>query len=620
MPRNEQTIIKHLSCKHTRFEQFQCLICVAGFNTIHAIREHMSLQHSSNYLFVGARHTSKPYVAESIDKIQLMYVGESQQNALHTFAKCSTPIAFNAMKPSEMIPSQQLVALKRLNNDFENLKTVCFEAAPRILGDTSFHIISYDKFEMSLHLIIQFKCITDEAINGVDDIESYIDRSKDIDAKTPCNGCVVGAVQTMLRHRCQKHSAHPIVFLQIEQRAEFRVHKIIRCQFQCQRCHKTFITRLALIRHFNNMHPNHWIAAIILMDSQIIESCESKRPSIQSVDFFYSSALSCSRLNCMRMIGTRTQAIEHHNQHHHRDTMNNINGFECKSGEKIIKNTPQEIASYVREVNEMHQMHLFQCHHCNRLFESLAKIQQHIADVLCTDDGIVFAMPRFSMKKLFGCREDNKTRTYDGMRLHYEDKHPGEQCAPVNVLLPEMFCGLCDYNYKKNNDLNTHYNEKHACGGDSYSDALLKSMQLEKIDINQCKFALKCCTNEEQNQLDQIVDHLMKCYRRFNCKQCPDRKFSSTIPFVSHCMEHDTNANGVKIVENLQNIKSFLSLLQDMTIIMPNGLVLTMAEIVDCSFGRELSVRIIQIAQNAWKREKDDLISLTVVSMQLQFA
>lgn len=589
---------------------------MAGFNTIHGIREHMSLEHSSNYLLVGARRTSK-LNDESADKIQLVHVGESQENSLHNLAKCSMPNALNSMNPMELIPSQQLVSLEKLNIEFQNLKTILSGSVPRILGATSFDIIKYDKYEKLIPLNIQYKCITDEVVNDVNDIESYIDRSKDFDSTKTCEESFFGAVQSFLRHRCQKHSAHPIVFLQIEQRAQFRVHKIVRCNFQCQRCHATFITRSELIRHFNNTHPNHWIAAIILMESQVIESSEPKSSSVQSVDFFYSSALACVQSECMRMIGSRTQAIEHHNQHHHHDTMDNINEFEFAVGEKIVKNAPQEIAAYVREINEIHQMHLFECHHCKKLFESLAKIEQHSMGGQCTEDGVELEL-RFSMNKLFRCREDNVIQTFAGMKIHYENKHSGKQCTPVNVLFPNVYCGLCDYNYKKNNDLNSHYDEKHARGGDSYSDAILKSMKLDKIDTNQCKYTLGCCTNEEQNQLDSIVDHLMKCERRFVCEQCPNCKFSSAISFVLHCMEHDTNANGVKIVGNLQNIKTFLSLLQNMTILMPNGLVLAMAEIVNTAFGEELSVQISRIAQDEWKREKDELLPLTVVRTQLQ--
>lgn len=603
MDRIEHTITEHLSQAHPRFQEFQCLICVADFNTIQGICEHMSQHHPSNFLFVGARRTTKPY--ESIDKIQLLYVGKSPENLLLNMVKYSKPYVFDAMKPTEMIPSQQLATLKNLANEHQNQKTVVSEAASRILGATSFNIIKCDKYEILAPLIVQYKCITNEVIQHVHGIESHIDRSTETECNENAN--IHGPISSMLRHRCLKHSAQPIVFLQIQQRgAQSSVHKLVRCQFKCQRCHATFNTRLSLIRHFNNTHPNHWIAAIILMESQIIGSNKPKspRPPIRSADFFYTSALACLQPNCMRMIGTRTQAIEHHNQEHHDQE------FEFTAGEKIIRNAPQEIAAFVREVNESHQIHLFECHHCNRLFESLAKIQQHFMDVQCTESGGEF-VPRFSMKKLFRCREDNVIRTFAGMKIHYEQKHAAKQFTPVNMLLPEQFCGLCDYNYKKNNDLDSHYNEKHARGGDSYSDALLVSMKLDNIDVNQCKFILGCCTNEEQTQLEPIVNHLMKCSRRFICQQCPDHCFASVDLFVSHCIKHGTN--GAKIVENLQNIKTFLALLQNMTIVMPNRLLCQMDEIVNSTFGQNLSVQISQIAQDAWKREKGDLLRLIEV-------
>lgn len=81
-----------------------------------------------------------------------------------------------------------------------------------------------------------------------------------------------------------------------------------------------------------------------------------------------------------------------------------------------------------------------------------------------------------------------------------------------------------------------------------------------------------------------------------------------------HCIEHDAGANSAKIVGNLQNTKKVLAQLQTMTIIMPNGLILTVAEIRNTAFYQNiLSVKIMQLMQDAWTREQADLRPLTVM-------
>lgn len=614
---DEHTITAHLTSAHAGFDEFQCLLCVAGFDTIQAIRKHMALEHSANYLFIGSRRSSKPFDYDLMDNIQLVYANESEEKSSHNLKKCSRHIALNTMDPMELIPSQQLAALQKLNADFPNQEISFTGPVPRILGRTLCDIIKYKNYELLTPLTVQYKCITDETIDGVNGIESYIDRSKDMDSTLQCSSTTFKAVSAMLQHRCQRHSSQSIAFLQIEQLGPLRTHKIVRCKFQCHCCHMTAHTRADLIRHFNRTHPSHWIAAKFLMESHKIKAAEAKTPPIQSVDFFYSSALACIQPECM-MIGTRTQAIEHHNQQHHHATDDNIDRFEFALGEKIVPNTPQQIASYVREINKPHQMYLFECLPCHKLFESMAKIQHHFltAEHRCSTDDGVELQPRFRMKKLFRCCEDKVIRTFGGMKLHYADKHPGEPCTPVNILVPKQYCGLCDYNYKRNNDLNAHYSDKHAYGGDSFSDQLFDTMNLnEIIDIDKCQFVLQCCKlNEQQpSQLQQIVDHLITCECRFVCQQCTNAKFSNMMSFVMHCIEHDASANSSKIVAHLQNTKTLLSQLQAMTIIMPNGLVLTVAEIVNTKFYQNnLSVKILQMAQLEWTREQNDLRPLTV--------
>lgn len=130
----------------------------------------------------------------------------------------------------------------------------------------------------------------------------------------------------MLLHRCQEHSAHRAIFLQIEERAL----KIVRCAWRCRNCTARFNTPSKLSHHFVLQHPDHWLAAKILIISNEIKPNDPKQSThvkSEHIGYFLHSAFVCNRTGCKMEIGTRSQAIEHHNQHHF-DYADNGNGFD----------------------------------------------------------------------------------------------------------------------------------------------------------------------------------------------------------------------------------------------------------------------------------------------------
>lgn len=568
---NKHTITEHLSSAHSGFEEFQCLICTAGFHVKHGIRAHMLAKHPFNYLVAGVRRSSRPFDDESIGKLQLIYVGESENESscTYTLAKCSQPDALNAMDPMELIPSQQVIAFAKLDRDVhENQIMVSYK--PGILSSTSCDVINYKQYVSLAPLIVKYKCIPDQAINDAHAIESYIN------LKSQCND--FNNITSMLEHRCNKHGANPIVVLKIEMRAYFRVYTIVNCVWQCPLCDTPpFDTRPQIVRHFFDRHPNLWFAVKILVKLNVIKSNDPKQPAHMKTEPFelqYFSILVCKQTGCNAPC-TPAQAIEHHNQKHHQDSIENSTGFRFALCPAFATNVPKPIV----QSNEAPQMQLFECHRCKKLFASLSKIEQHFA----ADCG-EFELRRFSMKKLFRCHKDRIIGTFAGIKLHHEAEHPGEHCSPANILLPHL-----------------------RCGREIYSDALFKSLELDAIDMDQCKYVSGCCANEEKLQLIHIVEHLMKCERRFVCHQCPNRTWSSADSFALHCMEHDNNANPKAIIKRLQNIKLFLPLFNTMQIIMPNGMVWVNADIVNTTIGQKIDGKITEIIANLWKQEKDDI-------------
>lgn len=622
---DEPMIVDHLKVC-SRFPEFQCLKCVEAFDNVRAIREHMAAAHSSNYLFVGARLTKHP--CEDQDEIQIVYIGDSQNTIPYSFRKCAQPFVgvLDGMDPKELNDSRQLNELKKLRMENRLLKTPYNGQVPRIEKNPkiSLEFLRYSEYaelnvrqdKKSMPLMVSYKCITGELLNEVPTIANFIDREKDID-RIGCTVELTGSMASMLRHRCKKHPSS-IVFLQNDQQLPLTVRKIVRCSYHCQLCVGQFTTRMDLRRHFNSLHSNRWIAAKISVKSQVIESNDPQQPigsGTESIDYFCCTVLKCTQSVCNGSAGTRAEAIAHYNDEHHDSTVGSqIDGFQAKMAEHIIAHKQTEIEPYLQELRSSHQIYLFECQHCWKLFESLAAISEHFA-ALRTQN--IPVKCRFSVKRLYFCLEDNTVRTLAGMQRYANENPNQKSVVPVNMQLPMTFCGMCNYNYQKKGNLSEHFEQKHVMDGvwcrDTYNDAFLNSLNLGQIDINKCQFASGCCNTDERNLLRQIVDHVLSCERRFRCKKCPKQKFTSTVSFVTHCIGHDQSADSTEIFEDLHNFKAFLALLANMQIILPNGLVLAMHEIRDTAFGFRLQGQIGQLAQESWEREKTDLRLMTIV-------
>lgn len=598
---NAQMISDHLSSLHEGFEEFQCLKCDKGSNSIHDIRMHMAAAHPASFLFVGARHTIKPVNdTNPCDGIQVIYVGSAQIPSVQ-LVKCSASSALNSMDPLELNAAEQRKTLNRLNAQCQNVKIKFSGKIPDVMDiDTvaSAGIISYKSYDALKLLSIQYQCCTDGNVNRADPICCNI------------NGAIHDMI-SMLKHRCSAHSDQPMVFVQIEQHSKFHVHKIVRCEFQCQICATQFSTRWKCIEHFHVAHLDCWVAARILVNARVVQSSGDHSQSIlaesESLEYIYCSNLRCIQPDCSINVVTRSQAIQHYNEHH--NDIDQIAAFEVALNENII-HKPQDIAAYKRELDQPHQMHLFVCLHCNKLFESLMKIEQHFAEVR----GMAIGEPDlcFNVKKLLRCRHDKSIRTLGSMERHNKAKHPNDHCLPVHPLSPKSCCGICNSKYTKTIGLRAHYDAKHPIVGECYTDDILGSIHRSQID--QCKYTLRCCASNQQQhqQLHQIVEHTLKCHRRFACiPNSTNRKFFDIISCVKHCMRG--NVDLAQIINDLQCFQTFLSLLQQMEITAQNGFVMKMHQIAGTEFGNALNAEIHRFVREVWHHEKDDLRQIMMV-------
>lgn len=594
---DETMIIDHLTRSHQEFKEFECLKCQHSSDHVDAIREHMSVQHPSHYLFIGARRTWKP----NTDEIQMIYFGSDGRGTPFKIMKCSQPDALNGMDPKVLVMTQQHEELQELQVKYNNLKTMA-GSIPKILirpGDNiSIKCTKYETYEQAFSrkdkksepVTIAYKCITAKVVKAVPAIAEHINFDQQIDPKCKT---IEKKLLSMIRHRLTAaHNERPMVFLQIENQQLLYVKKVIRCTFQCELCAEHLATRKDLRAHFIDKHRNKWFAAKICIKSHVIESNDPQQPihmSNESFEYFFSSYLKCAQAECDVVVGTRSQAIAHYNECHD-DVGSKINGFQVQLFEKIVHN-PNEMELFAHECKKSYQMYLFECHHCRKLFDSYAAIEQHFADVRMENAEVEL---RFVVKRLLRCLHDNVIRTYAGLK-QYENEHADidkKFILPVNMLWPNKYCGMCSYQYVKDDDLVEHYRRRHI-DADAYSYKLLDSLGLKTFEMNSSKFAMGCCgadgsNNDEYRVLRKILDHMLKCEHRFVCIQCPQREFSNITTFVKHSIENHK--------ENW-TFKKLLSLLSDMKIILRNGLVVTMKELQNTTFVSPLMLEIGKLAE-----------------------
>lgn len=146
---DEKTIQNHLLSNHKNLniKEFECIHCDAGFNDVNEIRKHMSQDHSSQFLFVGARQSENPQDDDDDDgDIQIVYIGNSQMYKDYTLYTCAENIDLNVMEPAELnVENQQMKLMMHPNFNIEQpfsgqLPSIYFEKV-----DDDF-FITYEKY------------------------------------------------------------------------------------------------------------------------------------------------------------------------------------------------------------------------------------------------------------------------------------------------------------------------------------------------------------------------------------------------------------------------------------------------------------------------------------------
>lgn len=132
---------EHLAKMHNKlhFEEFQCVYCELGYNSVEEIRSHMAEKHASKFLFVGARWNCN----NSTDELQIIYIGDAIKDySSYKLYTCSNLDALNSMDPRELSPKEQFKKLTEIQNTeikapfFFKLPSISFEFTKKFAEET----------------------------------------------------------------------------------------------------------------------------------------------------------------------------------------------------------------------------------------------------------------------------------------------------------------------------------------------------------------------------------------------------------------------------------------------------------------------------------------------------
>lgn len=132
------------------FELFQCLFCEMGFNTIEEIRQHMSENHPSKFLFVGVRRRKNVTVDDT--NIPYLYCGNSKDYSAYKLLICENHDALNSMDPKDLSPYSLQKAQKMLNVKYPIFPTYSGLIPPIVFkhtqdSDKKFEFIQYEEYK-----------------------------------------------------------------------------------------------------------------------------------------------------------------------------------------------------------------------------------------------------------------------------------------------------------------------------------------------------------------------------------------------------------------------------------------------------------------------------------------
>lgn len=537
--------------------------------------------------------TMKFYVEETVTLDQYKKPKRSQKPTIQKTliaspGQVSEPVELHPLDASSSLPSTSRIEQQSNVNPIVKLQT-----------STRYKCITYQSATDLTTIYGKYKsrscadCLKFMKLDDHTGLTSYLEH---LIVQHPCKSIKdaeqLNDVKKIIQHRITSHKDEPIVYLQIEQSPHY-TYKVVQCKFKCQisTCCTRFDTRQQLETHTFNKHKERFIQARIVQEITVIESHLKHEINFkeENIDLSYCTLFTCSEHEDIEILGSKTNALCHHNQFHNRSETNIFKTSIFQSVQEC-----ETIKAIKIENDQDHRIYVFKCCYCRQLFGSRECVESHNCSINEHDI-------RFTISKLVAHPTKQKMiATFEDMQKYNELQNPQILLTPLNICSKKC-CGLCSYKYTNTNDLEIHYRRFHS-KGEVLNFDLLKSFHLETVELGECFFQAGCCTNIERKTIGQIVCHVMACgKRRFICNECsPIESFDIFMEFVTHLMKHSIG----DIYGKIHDIKILLALFSDMAIRFPIGLVVTFDAVSDLEFGYKVQSTLLKELNQATEKER----------------
>lgn len=663
----EQDIQKHLKDHYfNEFHCLYCKIGFDDIDQIRAHMSDHHASHF--LFIVARRSPKPEEVEEVEEDIQLVHIGDSKNYRDFSLFKCTNPDALELMKPTVLDVQAQYEVLQtnqnsvnraqffgkppsmkfgKIKDDFfikyddyiklprhrgsyksvestshsvnqaspaKSTEQIVYDVPPQVKVvsrhpiKSEFNQVNFDQnqFGSAVATTITCKCISIEEVEDLENIKlrsykaqlcHHCSKFIKIDKKTGLNPYISHLMEEndhpctefsptekyMIQHRIKAHGNSSIVYIMKEETANTLVYKLVHCQFQCLVCNAIFENVIDAKKHHQN-HLNRYLRSKVIQKIRVIQSDDPEQPvdSCTEVTQKYSlcNLFWCNR--CNTAMGTRLKALTHHKDSHPR------HNFEYSIKSLLVESNTLKI--------DDHSLYVLECEHCMQLFGSNESVQAHIKRVR-NENPNSSENALYTVKQLLVCPECKIVSTYSGLDAHYSANHPEKAILPVHIINNKL-CGLCRMNERDAR----HFQRAHE-RGEVVGNVLLRKLKLDKELITNCTFAPGCCGEMRFDQIAQVINHVSNCKLRCFCDLCPDSTFTGANEFITHRKDMH-NENLQQILDNIHNIKNFMSLLSEMRLIFPNGFVVTKKAIEDTSIGIQLSNEISKPVRDLFDREK----------------
>lgn len=204
---------------------------------------------------------------------------------------------------------------------------------------------------------------------------------------------------------------------------------LIKVEFHCNMCDEQMNVVADLSKHFRDTHKS------VIIDFKAVRKSNDSDNASESL--LFQQRWLC--LPCNRMFPTKSNLIAHRRQHHASDPLE-------MQISKIVQFEAAKFPNHskFKDQNGRFDRYLvYYCGHCQDTeYSDIYSVYGHWKQLHVKADCV---KPfRFEVMALVTCNACKIISTFDGLRKHYEMRHPKQNLVVNDLLTPEK-CGLCNY-------------------------------------------------------------------------------------------------------------------------------------------------------------------------------